>query len=913
MRDARWLMVVGCVACVACGGDDAPTPDAGGGCARACDDGLYCNGAERCDPSAESADEAGCVRGAPPCGESACDDVADACDVDCAIPDADGDGDPALACGGGDCNDADPRVSSTRTEVCDEENLDEDCDPGTVGGRDLDGDGSIDARCCNGSACGTDCDDARPNVNPTTTEVCDGFDNDCDGSIDEGVLVTFYRDADGDDFGTPIEMRVGCTAPDGFARTSTDCDDTNAGRNPGLAEVCDAIPDNDCNPTTNPFDADGDGHDRASCGGTDCDDTDDTVYLGAPELCDRRDNACNFGGGVLVSEDADEDGHAPIGAACVGGLPKDDCDDSRPEVFLGAEEVCSGRDEDCDGSTDEDPAAMASCNRTGTVGACVEGACTIAACMSPYANCNGIANDGCEANLDSSTSHCGGCGVDCAAGASCVGRSCRCPVGMVVCNGACVDLQTDARHCGECGDACPFGAVCETSTCRCPFGQILCDGECVDPNSDVRHCGGCGATCFGGSCAGGSCECPGAVGTLCGGECFDLSVDLDHCGACDEGCRGGSCAGGACSCPPGRPTVCEGTCTNTIDDRARCGDCDTACGLSQCVSGACDPIVDVASESRTTCVVLASGRLYCWGYNLSGQVGDGTAITRFAPVSILSDALRVDVSESHSCAVRVGGGVSCWGANDSGQLGLGAGVASPVPVVTPTSRSCIDVEVGLHSSCCLRADGSVECWGTLGGIGGAPREVEEVTEAVEVEVGSGTACVRRMGRVSCFGLDQYGELGDGGGLFSGSSPPVDIGLDSVVELASGWKHFCARRTDGSVWCWGSNQDLQLGNGTGINATAPVRANVTDALHVAAGVSSTCIARVGGEVVCFGLNLPIGTFPVRRDVDTLAPGYAHLCIRSRSGALECAGSSDYGEVGNGVGGGGPSWVGPIVPE
>ncbi|WP_374604748.1 putative metal-binding motif-containing protein [Arenimonas sp.] len=114
-----------------------------------CDDGVYCNGAERCAPTDPRAARSGCVAGAPPCrlGED-CLEAEDRCRLgSCDRPDADGDGHAAAACGGNDCDDFDANRNPSRTEICDAEGIDEDCDPITVGDRDADGDGYIDAMC----------------------------------------------------------------------------------------------------------------------------------------------------------------------------------------------------------------------------------------------------------------------------------------------------------------------------------------------------------------------------------------------------------------------------------------------------------------------------------------------------------------------------------------------------------------------------------------------------------------------------------------------------------------------------------------------------------------------------------------------------------------------------------------------
>jgi alpha-tubulin suppressor-like RCC1 family protein len=104
-------------------------------------------------------------------------------------PDRDGDGHADVACGGDDCDDDDARRFPGNTEVCDYDGHDEDCDEATFGDKDVDRDGFVDARCCNGTGpaarCGEDCDDARRNTNPLVPEVCNGRDDDCNGMVDE--------------------------------------------------------------------------------------------------------------------------------------------------------------------------------------------------------------------------------------------------------------------------------------------------------------------------------------------------------------------------------------------------------------------------------------------------------------------------------------------------------------------------------------------------------------------------------------------------------------------------------------------------------------------------------------------------------------------------------------------------------
>lgn len=145
-------------------------------------------------------------------------------------PDADGDGHQAAACGGDDCNDSNPAVYPGAAEVCDN-GIDDDCDGGIDEGCpvcDVDGDGFDGFQCSGGS----DCDDTRADVYPGAPELCDGIDNDCDGTADEGCATC---DADRDGFLADTSLCGG-----------SDCDDANPLVFPGAGETCDNGTDDDC-------------------------------------------------------------------------------------------------------------------------------------------------------------------------------------------------------------------------------------------------------------------------------------------------------------------------------------------------------------------------------------------------------------------------------------------------------------------------------------------------------------------------------------------------------------------------------------------------------------------------------------------------------------------------------------------
>jgi len=212
-----------------------------------------------------------------------------------------------------------------------------------------------------------DCDDGDPEVHPDAVEICDGIDNDCDGETDEDLLVDLWADRDGDGYGDPAGGTQGCEPGSGLVADATDCDDEDAGINPGAAELCNGV-DDDCDGETDEDvlltlyqDDDGDGWGDSeltsdacepSSGwvieGGDCDDGDPVYHPGATEddCTDPNDYDCD---GATAWADDDDDGWA----AC------EECNDGDREVNPGVAEQCDGIDNDCDGAIDEDDASDA--------------------------------------------------------------------------------------------------------------------------------------------------------------------------------------------------------------------------------------------------------------------------------------------------------------------------------------------------------------------------------------------------------------------------------------------------------------------------------------------------------------------------------------------------------------------------
>ncbi len=281
-------------------------------------------------------------------------------------------------------------VSLTGVEGCPKNGIEDGCPEGTV---DMD----IDGFCSD-----VDCDDTDATINPDASELCNGFDDNCDGLVDEDDPTLkygtwAYEDSDGDGYGNSVEPYYFCGVIVGYVLNSDDCDDTDADINPGVDEICNEI-DDDCDGTIDEDDAtdaltwylddDGDGYGDSSnttescdqpsgyvSDDTDCDDGNLYSYPGAIEFCDGEDNDCDeltdeddpdLVNAVTWYLDDDGDGYGDpdeIVEDCdvlVGYvLNGDDCDDDEADINPDADEICDfGVDNNCDGRADDYDSAV---------------------------------------------------------------------------------------------------------------------------------------------------------------------------------------------------------------------------------------------------------------------------------------------------------------------------------------------------------------------------------------------------------------------------------------------------------------------------------------------------------------------------------------------------------------------------
>ena len=268
---------------------------------------------------------------------------------------------------------------------------------------------------------------------------------------------------------------------------------------------------------------------------------------------------------------------------------------------------------------------------------------------------------------------------------------------------------------------------------------------------------------------------------------------------------------------------------------------------------------------------MNNGSLRCWGYNTSGQLGDGTLDARAAamPVPSLSAGVTsISAGRDYTCAVTTGGGVKCWGANTFGELGDGTRVARTTPAdVVGLTSGVVALGSAEGRTCALTAQGSVKCWGSnqQGALGDGtnvafrttPVDVLGLSSGVAtLSVGNFHACVlMTTGTMRCFGYNAFGQLGDGS--LTNRAPAVDVqglgGNPSSIE-AMGY-HTCAV-VAGVGKCWGQSTFGQIGDPlAGSNPRLPVTVVLLgSAVSMFAGADYSTCALTAGTVKCWGFNM-----------------------------------------------------------
>ena len=383
-----------------------------------------------------------------------------------------------------------------------------------------------------------------------------------------------------------------------------------------------------------------------------------------------------------------------------------------------------------------------------------------------------------------------------------------------------------------------------------------------------------------------------AVDEICNGEdddcnmrideTFDLSSDAANCGSCGNACSSGACVNGFCAgemithIAAGGGHACATamngslTCWGWNDQRQLGSEMYVADPFPRVIPGVMG-VASIAAGSLHTCTLDTAGRCSCFGDGQDGELGRGVTVDSAMPGSVSGAMTFASVAAgvSTTCAIDAAHNLYCWGANDHGQLGLRDTTPRSMPA-TMVMANVASVAMGFQHACAVTMSGTLMCWGSNAsgqiGTGGAtsmpgvPVAVPGVTDATAVACGRDFTCfVHTSQAISCFGANDFGQLGDGTTNPSTTARSVSGVMDATsISAPSAGTHVCAVRASGLLACWGGNSSGQLGDGSVLPHSEPVMVTMpTDIAAVSAGGIAndgsgfTCALDREGRVWCWG--------------------------------------------------------------
>lgn len=365
------------------------------------------------------------------------------------------------------------------------------------------------------------------------------------------------------------------------------------------------------------------------------------------------------------------------------------------------------------------------------------------------------------------------------------------------------------------------------------------------------------------------------------------------------------CAAGTSACSP------RASCTNTPGSFTCACETGTTGDGSTCVPAT---FTKVVAAGQFSCGLGGDGAIYCWGVNLSGNLGDSTLDSRArpTPVGAATDWIDVDARYFTACGIRRDHSLWCWGFGANGRLGNSLGTSEYAPTQVVSDKPGVGwkkVSVGRYAVCGLHDDGSLACWGedrVTGLHRRTPVAVDANTDWTDISVGIVQCGLRGTpGQLYCWGASRNGDLGLGATITQPT--PARVGTDTWKTIEVGYYNACGIRSDDALLCWGNSVlggALQYGNTPRQIGTA------TDWQAISLSSDGIIGLRAGGAYA-WGDNLTgelalptLGEIADPTALDAaitwsqISSGISHSCGLS-NGRLYCWGLLRDGAVGNGV--------------
>lgn len=321
-----------------------------------------------------------------------------------------------------------------------------------------------------------------------------------------------------------------------------------------------------------------------------------------------------------------------------------------------------------------------------------------------------------------------------------------------------------------------------------------------------------------------------------------------------------------------------------------------------------------------TVAVQSDGTLWAWGFNESGQLGDGTTAEKQIPTQIGTDSdwKTVSASGNHTLAIKTDGSLWTWGDNLWGQLGNGAvGTQKNAPAKIGTATDWKAVYAGSTFSFGIKTDGTLWAWGDnfSGQLGISsypftPTKVGTDTNWKSISAGgSHTLAIKTDGSLWAWGLNSDDQLGDGTAIDKNIPTKIGTALN-WASISAGYDFSMALKTDGTLWVWGNNDMGQLGDGTYAGKNIPMQLGIaSDWQAITTGSDNSLAIKTDGTLWAWGWiigkfgfgtdntkNIPTQT-GTASDWMTVSSGESHSFAFKTDGTLWAWGDNTWGKLGN----------------
>lgn len=363
--------------------------------------------------------------------------------------------------------------------------------------------------------------------------------------------------------------------------------------------------------------------------------------------------------------------------------------------------------------------------------------------------------------------------------------------------------------------------------------------------------------------------------------------------------------------------------------------------------------VDVCAGALHSCAIKSDGMIYCWGYNMFGQLGTGEYSNKSSPYpvnvrNLLDEDLylsfkKVTCGQHHTCALTQKNDVYCWGNNAYGQVNMSANNKVNLPTKINSdeleSNELIkDLSSGMLHNCGVTNLGNIYCWGhnEYGQLGAGSNSPATIGYAVKPKdpsfsnkffkqvatYSSHNCALDNSGSTYCWGLNSNGQAG----IDPSTNIVYDLSLvsggHSFINLSVGNSFSCGVESDGDVYCWGERSDGKLGSTISDmpgNITLPqiwlvLNINLNKSINISAGYSHTCSVIDLGKTYCWGISddgelgdseNTINYYPFEitstnsGDLKKVASGDNHTCAINLYGELYCWGDNSFNQLGDGT--------------